>query len=285
MTTDEDALDRLYGLPLDEFTAGRNELAKELRSRGEREAADEVRRLRKPSRAAWALNQVARGDPKAVRRLLDAGGALRGAQEAVMSGKGGADDLRDAAEDERAAAEPLLAQAGRVLGKGGRGPSAQLLERVRETLHAAAGDEDVARRLQSGRLVEDHRAIGLGAHAGAPAPKPRKGRADGERAKARKEPARPGREPAKPRARGPSAADRRRLQKVAAAKKKLRSAEAGAERARRALAAAEHDRERAEIAFRSADRAFEEARGRAEGADAEVTRLREELEGLEDLEG
>src|SRR5918992_261439 len=156
MTTDEDALDRLYGLPLDEFTAGRNELAKELRSRGEREAADEVRGLRKPSQAAWALNQVARGDPKAVRRLLDAGGALRGAQEAVMSGEGGADDLRDAAEDERAAAEPLLAQAGRVLGKGGRGPSAQLLERVRETLHAAAGDEDVARRLQSGRLVEDH---------------------------------------------------------------------------------------------------------------------------------
>ena len=244
-----------------------------------------MRRLRKPSQAAWALNQVARREPDAVERLLEAGSSLREAQDAVVSGEGDPAGLREAVEAEREAAVPLLDEAGRVLGERGRPATAQLLDRVRETLHAAAGDEGVADRLRAGRLVEDHRSVGLGGWApgtGAEtAPRTRRPAQRGGQAKprgARTQKSRAGRA----RERAPSAAaDRQRLKRIAEAKKRLRAAQADADRARRELAAAEHDRERAELAFRSAERASEEARGRAEGVQAEVERLRGELEGLE----
>ena len=47
------AIDRLYQLPLDEFTAARNALAKELGKEGA-----PVKTLAKPPAAAWAINQV-----------------------------------------------------------------------------------------------------------------------------------------------------------------------------------------------------------------------------------
>jgi len=50
----EERLDELYALPLDEFTAARNELAKALRAEGKREEADAVKALAKPSVTAWA---------------------------------------------------------------------------------------------------------------------------------------------------------------------------------------------------------------------------------------
>ncbi len=48
----EEELDGLFHGPLEEFTPARNELAKSLRAEGEAEAADWVKGLRKPTRAA-----------------------------------------------------------------------------------------------------------------------------------------------------------------------------------------------------------------------------------------
>lgn len=45
----ERELDSLYQVPLGEFTAARDELAKRLRDEGEREQAEEVKKLRKPT--------------------------------------------------------------------------------------------------------------------------------------------------------------------------------------------------------------------------------------------
>ena len=53
-------LDDLYGLPLDRFIPERASLVRELRSGGEREQASVVAALRKPSVAAWAVNQLIR---------------------------------------------------------------------------------------------------------------------------------------------------------------------------------------------------------------------------------
>jgi hypothetical protein len=71
----------LYGLPLDEFTKTRDELAKDLRKGGKKEAADEAKALRKPSVSAWMINQLARRHPQEMNDLtslarheLDAGG-------------------------------------------------------------------------------------------------------------------------------------------------------------------------------------------------------------------
>jgi hypothetical protein len=47
-------VDELYQLPLDEFTAARNALAKSLKG----EEAESVKRLQKPTIVPWAVNQL-----------------------------------------------------------------------------------------------------------------------------------------------------------------------------------------------------------------------------------
>ena len=88
-------IDGLFELPLDEFTRARNELAKRLAKDGEKERADEVRALAKPSAPVWAINQVARREKPTMRSLLDAGAKLRKAQERALGG-GQSDALRSA---------------------------------------------------------------------------------------------------------------------------------------------------------------------------------------------
>ena len=102
--------DTLYGLPLEEFVAARDALAKELRAAGDREEAAVVKKLAKPTRAAWAVNMLARSHADEVRALVDAGTALAGAQEELL---GGAEPavLRQAAEAARALVDALAARA------------------------------------------------------------------------------------------------------------------------------------------------------------------------------
>jgi len=72
----EDAVDALYGLPLDEFTPRRDELVKELRGAGKRDEAAWVKALRKPSATAWLVNQLARRDQKLEPGMLVFSGGL-----------------------------------------------------------------------------------------------------------------------------------------------------------------------------------------------------------------
>src|ERR671936_661855 len=69
----EEELDRLYALPLNEFTSARDEIARRLRGEGERDLADEVKALRKPTVAVWLVNQLAREREVDIKRLLKAG--------------------------------------------------------------------------------------------------------------------------------------------------------------------------------------------------------------------
>src|SRR3954470_19480390 len=83
-----DEADDLYGLALDAFVPERDALAKRLRADGRREDAAAVKALRKPSVAAWAVNQAVRSQPKAARDLWQAGDALIEAQDALLAGRG-----------------------------------------------------------------------------------------------------------------------------------------------------------------------------------------------------
>src|SRR3954470_22603945 len=76
----EEDIDRLYELPLGEFTAARNALAKELGG----EEGKRVKALRKPSAAAWALNQAVRRAPGVLDEFLGAAEELRQAHEALL---------------------------------------------------------------------------------------------------------------------------------------------------------------------------------------------------------
>jgi len=186
-------VDELYGLPLERFTPERNALARELRKSGERERAAEVAALRKPSVAAWAVNQLVRTQRRGLGELFDAGTALRAAHDAVLAGRGDGSSLRAAVEAERVAAEALAGAARGLLTSDGHELSPTILERVSDTLHAAALDDEAREQVREGRLERELRHVGLGmmaaASGAAPAPAPKKRaeerRADEERAAAR----------------------------------------------------------------------------------------------------
>jgi hypothetical protein len=148
----------LYGLPLERFTPERDAAAKALRRDGDREGAATLAKLPKPSPGAWAANQVARGRPELLRALLDAGEAVREAQESAMTGRGGA-ALREATAAERKAVDAFMAAAGEER-PAGRKLSRALMDRLRSTLHAVAGDEDLRTALAEGRLVGEAEASG-----------------------------------------------------------------------------------------------------------------------------
>src|SRR5690348_16359271 len=99
--------DDLYGLPLDRFVPERDALAKELRAGGDREAADAVKKLAKPTRAAWAVNTAVRENPGAGRDLRESVRLLESAQEELLAG-GEPTALRQATEQARESIERLV---------------------------------------------------------------------------------------------------------------------------------------------------------------------------------
>jgi hypothetical protein len=160
MRLDEE-LDRLYGLPLAEFTRERNKLARELLGAGEREAADEVKSLRKPSLSAWTVNQLARKERLQVRSLRTAAERLREAQASLLGG-GSRDELQDAVKRHREVVGALLASAREVLRSAGHPATEATLERIRETLTAVAGHDEGMKLVEEGRLSTDLDPAGFG---------------------------------------------------------------------------------------------------------------------------
>ena len=162
--------DDLYALPPGEFTRARDERAKALRKEGKREEADAVKALRKPTVAAWALNQLARRRAKGVERLLAAGEELRAAQEELLAG-GDRKAFQSAAAKERDEVAGLAGEAAELAAEAGERPTPALREKISETLHAAALDEETGEELRAGRLVRERAAIGgFGGMTAAPPP-------------------------------------------------------------------------------------------------------------------
>ena len=290
--------DDLYGLPLDRFIPERGALAKALRAEKRRDEAAAVAALRKPSVAAWAVNQLVRTQPSAVQELYSAGDELRDAQARLLSGSGDGRALRAANERERAAVDALVQAARGLLSSDGHELSPAVVERVADTLHAAALDEAAREQVREGRLERELRHVGLGLGESAdpfavapPAPKQRAAKRAAGKAKA-KAPA-----PAPAPAAKPSAEERRAAREQAKrereererrererteARKAARVAEAAAkrrvERAGHALKAAEERRERAAQALEQADEALAAARAEADEAVAAHEQARAELD-------
>jgi hypothetical protein len=260
----EQALDRLYAVEPSDFVAERDRLARELRKAGDRDAAEQVKGLRKPTVSAWTVNQLTREARREIDLLLDAGHRLRGAQQALLTGE----DPRsfdEARRNQREALGSLRRSASRILADAGRA-SEVTLNRVMGTLQAAAVSAEGRELLARGRLTEDLEATGFEALAplaeGVPAKsRPRTGRQAGTKAAPR---------------------ERRRQQnrqRLVDARRELREAQAAAKAAQKDLRAAEQaadkarrEFERAEARMRETEAATTEARTAASQAEK---RLRE----------
>jgi hypothetical protein len=242
----DDEIDRLFGLPLDEFTAARNDLARRLERDGDAEGAAAVQALPKPPVAVWTVNQLARHDADAVRALLDAGEALQAAQTQLLAGKDGSDSLRQATAQERAAVQALAERAAAVLQEAGRPSSQAMLDRVTTTLRAAAVDDEGRPLLEAGRLTAELDPAGFGGLAGTPAKGQRR----------------------TPKQRKPTAADRRHEREEEQRRRKVLRQEA--QELERLARAAEREADKAEAAAEKARRRAEQARAEADAASREA---------------
>jgi hypothetical protein len=155
----EDARDsKLYSVPLGEFISERDKLVAQLKKTGDSDGAARVKSLRKPSVAAWAVNQLSRKHPDSMKRLL----SLRERMEDA-----GAAQLRAVGEQRRRLLADLVKKADAILRKGGHGASAAILEKVTQTLQAGATDEEVE-LLREGRLTRELSPSGFAGFAFSP---------------------------------------------------------------------------------------------------------------------
>jgi len=160
----EERLDELYREHPERFVAGRDELAKDLRKDGEGDEAQRIKKLRRPTAAAWAINRAALTAPREAEGFADASRRLEDAQARALEGADeDASGFRAAAARENEARTALSDVAERGAREAGYPLSDRSLELVIETLRASTADADLRDRVVRGRVEREQSAATLGA--------------------------------------------------------------------------------------------------------------------------
>jgi hypothetical protein len=284
----EAEIDRLYQLPLEEFTAARNALA---RTAGA--GASPVRQLSKPSVAAWAVNQVYGKRRDVYDALIDASLTLRKTHKTILAGRRA--DLREPSRAHEEALDAALKAALTILQEAGHPASDTTRQAVLTTLRALPSDETPGRltaTLQPGGF-EMLQGLSIGGSSGVIRPrttatpidvsragspkiekrKPELTRAEAAKAEAlRAEAAKALREAEQNR-------HRQEFEVTRAARESERAARQ-VEKAREALANAQQMLDDAEIAAKEAIRSRDAAAERAKESERELEAARQRYDAL-----
>lgn len=259
----EQAIAELYGLPPGEFIGRRDELARQLRDEGDREAAGNVGKLRKPTVAAWAVNQLARREPDDLAAVLELADEVEKAQRRAVSGRKA--PLRETVRELRSAITGLTGVASAYLKDVGGQPSTHR-DAIAATLQAATVDDEVREAVREGRLERPAEAPGFGTLAGlGVTPDPAEAPAEDEQ---------PGGDP--------HAEKRAELEARAnAVRNRVRDLERTAEKATNRAERAEERADRLQRQADEAQGAAKEARRNADEASSERDAARSELSNVE----
>lgn len=137
----------LYSAPPSGFIAARNARAAEI---ADGEVAAQVRALRKPAIAAWAVNIFAQERASELGEALQLAEELREAQADLDAAA-----LATLGRQRRALTGRLAERAAELATARGARVSASTLEAIRQTITAAFFDPDAARAVASGRLIRE----------------------------------------------------------------------------------------------------------------------------------
>ncbi|MFN8045291.1 MAG: hypothetical protein U0Q08_04440 [Dermatophilaceae bacterium] len=148
---------RVYAVEPGEFLAVRSACVAEAKAAGDKEAAAAIGRLRKPSVAAWAINDAVRADEALVADLDDVGSRMRDAQSRLDVGL--LAELRPARD---ALIEAFVSGATTSAQRVGRSLSAGVLDEVRATVVAALADTSASAAVSSGALTRSLSYSGFG---------------------------------------------------------------------------------------------------------------------------
>ena len=149
------AVAELYGADPDAFTERRKALVVAAREAGDKQSAAAITALRKPTRAAWVVNRLARADPDAPARLAAMAAELRDAERAKDGPR-----LRELSVARGALIDALTAQA--LAAAGTPDPPPSLRAEVTDTLTAALGDPETAAAFAAGSLTKAAQWSGFG---------------------------------------------------------------------------------------------------------------------------
>ena len=131
-------IDRLFQMPLEEFTAARNALAK---AAGKEGAA--IKQLSKPPVAAWAVNQLFWSRRNEYDALIGAAEEMRRTNRSVIEGKRG--DLRAAGREHERALDAALKATLVVMKDAGQPVTDTTRHAILNTLRALPADEGPGR--------------------------------------------------------------------------------------------------------------------------------------------
>lgn len=255
-------IQRLYGLPLSEFTAARNALTKQLRKAGDSENAEEVASLPKPSVSAWAVNHLFTAESARMDKLVTSGEEARKALKKILSG-GDPGALREAIQEARDLVNELRDSAVAAVAAESRRPGQDIVERIATNLQSLAFSPDAEPVVERGWLDVDLPPPGFEVLAGlqiaAASAKP-----------SGKPPARPEKEKEKE--------DTQARERLARAKAAQEEAAGRADFLRRKAEQAERTAEEARERYEEAERAAKEARERAAEAERALAKATKAVE-------
>jgi hypothetical protein len=147
----------LYGLPPGEFVSVRDAKATEARRAGDRELAQAIKQLRRPTTGAWLTNLLVRERRDRVNELLDLGDDMRRAQSDLDG-----DDLRRLSKLRSQLVAALGGEAERIARAHGHVMNAPILHEIEATLEAAVADRAAGEALVSGNLTISLQYSGFG---------------------------------------------------------------------------------------------------------------------------
>lgn len=269
----DDEIDKLFQLPLAEFTPARNALAK---TAGRDGAA--IKALTKPPLAAWAVNQLHWNDRDTYEALVDAANDMRRAHKAVIEGRSG--DLRATGKAHETALDAALKSTIAIMKEQGQPVTEATKQAIVNTLRALPSDEPAGRltrtltpggfEMLAGITVGRRKASGPSRPSGPSAPS---GPSGAKAAKGTKRTAAQKAADAKAEREAAKAREKREALERAVRDADQRARQAEFEAARTARDAAKHEK-----AADEARRVFEEARealDAAEKASTAAVRARE----------
>jgi hypothetical protein len=164
-TTDADTgldavADELYGVPPDEFVGARDAAVAAARERGDRELAKAIGRLRRPTKAAWLANLLARHRAAQLDGLLGLATGLADAQR-TLDGTA----LRQLSSKRHQLVAAMAREAGRLAQEAGDPAAESVLRELQGILDAALARPEIAEQVRSGRLTRTLTYTGFGPEA------------------------------------------------------------------------------------------------------------------------
>jgi hypothetical protein len=149
--------EQLYGLHPDAFVPARDDAVAEARQAGDRDLARAIARLRRPTRAAWLANLLARERPDQLDGLLALAGDLASAQR-TLDGNA----LRALSAQRNRLVTAMAREGGRLAAQAGDSATESVVRDLAGILDAALADPAVADEVRSGRLTRTVSYSGFG---------------------------------------------------------------------------------------------------------------------------